>query len=738
MLELRDFIDYKVTPGPITVEDIKVLYGANYFSGGPVVLFRINLGEFDEVYTNKIPGFFEKLKTSVPSLYKHHCSVGRVGGFLERVQEGTLLGHVMEHTAIELQNLAGMDVGFGKTRGAKKKGIYNVVFRYFDEIAGTYAGKAALNLINAILEGVEMDVAEVINNLIVIREKRLLGPSTQAIVHEAERRKIPVLRLDKYNQVQLGTGKFKKLIRATITEDTSLLAVETSDDKFLTNSILQDAGIPVPQQIITEKLEDALAFHAQLQRPVVVKPAQGYQGKRVSIDLNTPEVIEKAFQWAKESHKEVVLQEDISGGSYRLLVIDFKMVAAVRLIPANITGNGTDSISELINKVNLEPGREFGDKGKLTKIDIDEDTLKIIELRGFSLDSVLPPGETIFLKNTGNMKLGASATDVTNQVHPFNVFLASRVAKILNLNVAGIDVISEDITQPMNLNNGKVIEVNAAPDFRMHFNPTFGTSRYIQRDYLSMLFPTGTQCSVPIYSITGSKGKSLCASIIKTCLSRKGMRIGSVGKNGLYINDFCIVSGDATESKNVAIVLKDPTVDCAILETPVESILTSGLGYEYAHFGLILNLIDQKKEYYTYDHIRDIEDIAYAKMVVSEQVFDSGYVVLNADLKEITEMKSRIYSRIAMFSRNRNNLVFSKHLLNRGVGILLENGAISIFDNNLEISILEMEKIPVISQIIEDYVIDAVLAAIVTLYLSDVSIDFIRTVLLEFENPVNS
>jgi cyanophycin synthetase len=730
MPELKEFTEYNVIPGPISVEDIKVLYGANYFSGGPVVRFRINLGEFDEVYTNSIPGFFEKLKARVPSLYRHHCSVGRVGGFFERVQEGTLLGHVMEHTAIELQNLAGMDVGFGKTRGAKKKGIYNVVFRYFDEIAGIYAGKAALNLINAILEGSGMDVSEIVSNLIIIREKRLLGPSTQAIVHEAERRKIPVLRLDKYNQVQLGTGKFKKLIRATITEDTSLLAVETSDDKYLTNSILQDAGIPVPQQIITENLQNILAFHEKVQRPIVVKPAQGYQGKRISIDLNTPQTIEKAFNWAKEFHKEVVAQEDIPGGSYRILVIDFKLVAAVRLIPAYITGNGIDTISLLIEKVNLEPEREFGDKGKLSKVEIDEDTLKIIELRGFTIDSVLPQGETIFLKNTGNMRLGASATDVTDRVHPFNAFLACRVAKILNLNVAGIDIISEDISQPMNLNNGKVIEVNAAPDFRMHFNPTFGTRRYIQRDYVSMLFPNGTESSVPIYSITGSKGKSLCASIIKEGLAASGLKIGSVGRSGLYINDFCIVSGDATESKNVAIVLKDPTIDCVILETPVESVLSSGLGYEYAHFGIILNLIDQKQEYYTYDHIRDIEDIAYAKMVVAEQVFNSGYVILNADLKEITEMKSRIYSRVAMFSRNRNNQIFSKHINNRGVGIILENDQILVIDNGFEISVVEATKIPLLSLATDDFAIDAVLASVLTLYLSDISIDAIRKVLL--------
>ncbi len=729
MTELEQYIQYKALPGQIVLEEIKVLYGANYFSGRPVIRFRINLGNYDEVFTNQIPGFFEKLKTLLPTLYNHQCSVGKPGGFFERIKEGTMLGHVMEHTAIELQNLAGMDVGFGKTRGAKKKGIYNVVFRYFDEIAGIYAGKASLNLINAILDGKEINVAEIIDNLIIIREKRMLGPSTQAIVGEAERRKISVIRLDKYNQVQLGTGKFKKIIRATISEDTSVLAVETTDDKYLTNTILQDFGIPVPKQIITEKLEDILQFHTSLGRAVVVKPAQGYQGKRVNIDLNNPETIEKAFLWAKEFHKEIIAQEDIPGGTYRLLIINFQMVAAVRLIPPNITGDGKKTIKGLIDELNREPGREFGDKGKLSKVEIDEETLKIIELRGFNLQSVLPQGEQIFLKNTGNMRLGATSTDVTDVVHPFNAFIASRVARILNLNVAGIDIISEDISIPLNKNNGVIIEVNAAPDFRMHFNPTFGTKRYVQRDYVSMLFPADAHSSVPIYSITGSYGKSLCSSIIHTCLTSLGRRTGIVGRNGLYVNDFCLIKGDATESKNVAIVLKDPTVDCVILETPVEAILQSGLGYEYAHFGIILNLVDKKDEYYTYDHIRDVEDIAYAKMVVAEQVFDNGFVIINADVKNMMEMRSRIYAHVAMFCKNRDNAVFSKHITKEGTGILLTEGHLVIYDKGLEIAMMETNQIPVLKKYQDDYAMDAVLAAVIALYLSDIPIDYIRNIL---------
>lgn len=733
MAELQEYMNYKIEPGPVSVEDIGILYGANYFSGGPVVRFRINLGEYDEVFTNKIPNFFENLKGLIPSLYNHHCSVGRVGGFFERMKEGTLLGHVMEHTAIELQNLGGMDVGFGKTRGAKKKGVYNVVFRFFDEIAGIYAGKVALNLINSIILGKDFDVSSAVEKLVFIREKRLLGPSTQAIVDEAERRKIPVIRLDKYNQVQLGTGKFQKIIRATLTDETSVLAVETTDDKYLTNSILNEAGIPVPKQVITENIEDIIAFHRDVQQPIAIKPAQGYQGKRVSIDLYTPENITKAFLWAKEFHDEIIAQEDIPGGTYRLLVINYRLVAAVRLIPANVTGNGKDSIKKLIDKVNSEPDREFGDKGKLSKVEVDEETLKIIELRGYTLESVLPEGETIFLKNSGNMRLGANSFDVTSLVHPNNRFIAERVAQILKLNVAGIDIISKDIAQPLSANYGKVIEVNAAPDFRMHINPTFGTKRYVQQEFVSMLFPQNSPASVPIYSVTGSKGKSLTVAIINSCLKSKGLRTGVVSKNGLYINNFCIAEGDATGSKNVQVVLKDPTIDCAIIETPVETILRTGLGYEHANYAILLNLHDLKEEYYTYDHIRDIEDIGYAKLVVAEQVYDDGYAILNADIKQVVDMRSRIYSKLAYFSKNPKNTAFNKHIANGGTGIILNNNLITIYDNGLELAVIAMDEIDFAKSTTDDSCFDSILASTVTLYLSGVPLEEIRETLVNFD-----
>ncbi len=730
MQTLEQLNNYQLIDTPLKIEEIKILTGANYFSGEQVVRFRLNLGEFNEVFTNKIPEFFEKLKAKLPSLHEHFCSVGEIGGFFLRMQEGTLLGHVMEHVAIEIQTLAGMKVGFGKTRETKIEGVYNVVFRFLDEYAGIYAGKIALNLLNSILNGADFDIDEHIKNLIFIREKRLLGPSTQAIVNEAERKKIPVLRLDKLNQVQLGTGKYRRLIRATISANTSLIAVETSDDKYLTTKILQEAGIPTPQTIITEDINEIIEFHKKIKSPIVIKPAYGYQGKGVFLELDDNECITKAFNWAKELDDEVIAQEDIKGGTYRLLVVDFKFVAAVRLVPAYVVGDGELSVNELVIKLNSQFGREEGDKGKLSKVEIEEDSLKILELKNYTIETILPLGEVLYLKNSGNMRLGASSIDMTDNIPSNTIFIAERIAKILNIDVVGIDVLSPNIKQPLNENNAKIIEVNAAPDFRMHTNPTVGIARHVQRDFISMLFPKNAKTEIPIYSITGSQGKSLTASIINKGLKNKGLQTGVVNKTGFYVADNCIFDKDATlDSKYAKLMLQEASIDCAILETPVEQILNSGLGYSFADFGIVLNL-DEKEEYYEYDHIRNLEDISYAKSVIAEQVKDSGYTILNANYDFILDMQDRLYNNVVLFSENQTNKSLRWHIKNNGIAVTIENKHIVIYENMLNITVISVDKIPFLTKFNQNFNKHSILASVAALYLSDINISDIKNLLM--------
>jgi len=730
---LDNLVIFQPINAPIILEDIKVLYGANYFSGGPVVRLRINLAAYDEVLSNKIEGFYDKLKELVPSLYSHHCSVGTLGGFFKRVEEGTLLGHILEHTAIEFQNLAKMDVGFGKTRMTKKQGVYNVVFRFEDEIAGCYAGKAALSLINSILLNLHFDVNKVIENLIFIREKRVLGFSTKAIVKEAIDRKIPYQRLDEYNRIQLGTGKYKKIIRATITGDTSLIAVETVDNKFLTAKILGESGIPVPQRIITQDVESALQFFNQIKKPIVIKPATGYQGKRVSINLNSEEAIRNAFEWTKEFDDDVIVQEYISGNIYRLLIIDYKLVGAVQLQPPFIIGNGESTINELIDLLNNEAIREVGDKGMLSKVQIDEETLKIIELLGFNLNTVLPEKELIYLKNSGNLIQGALSADVTDVVHPFNRFIGEHVSKILNLDVAGIDILAPSLQVPITETNGKIIEVNAAPDFRMHINPILGEKRTVQKQFIDMLFPKGNKTRVPLISITGSKGKRLTLEILNYWLQSTGLQTGVVSSKGLFVGKMCLKKGDMTNSENVQLILRDPSIDIAIVETPVETILKQGLAYKFADIGIVLNLLEEKLEYYDYDHIVDIVDIAYAKSVVAEEVYDDGFTILNADNELIVEMQERLYSKPILFSKTNSEWV-KQFIIAGGTAAVVEDEVIYIYKQLVKTEIAKISEIIMLGESNEEHLLDCILAAILVMIVkqekNEVISNFIKTISL--------
>ncbi|NTW31647.1 MAG: cyanophycin synthetase [Bacteroidetes bacterium] len=726
---LQEYISYSFLKEPLKVLKTQVMHGANYFSAGPIVLIRLDLGSYNEVFTNQIEAFPEKLEKALPSLYEHHCSVGKKGGFLLRVNEGTLLGHVIEHVAIELQTLAGMDVGYGKTRSTLETGVYNIIFRFFDEVAGIYAGKAAVNLVNSLLTNQKFDCNEIVENLIDIREKRLLGPSTQAIVNEAEKRKIPFLRLDEYNLVQLGTGKYHKSVRATITSDTNFIAVETSDNKFLTSLMLTNAGIPMPETISADNTLDLLDFQKRLQKPIVVKPYEGYLGKSLTVNLKTEKEITNAFLQAKEFNDKVIAQPHVEGKSYRLLIIDYKFVAATELTPPYVSGNGALSVKQLIEQLNAQPERQQGDKGKLSIVEIDEITEKLLSDNELTLDSVLSTGKTIFLKTSGNMKFGGSAKDVTDTVNPFNIFLAERAARVIGLNVAGVDFITSDIAAPINENGGVIIEINAAPDFRMHLNPTDGVSRNVAKSLVDMLFPANEKTRVPIFSVTGTAGKTIAVLLLNYCLKQEGFTTGINTSDGLYIDDKCLFKGNMTYTEDVALVLKDPVIDCAITETSREGILRKGLGYKFADFGIVLNIHD---EHVGVDDIEYIEDLAYAKSVVAEEVYEDGYSILNADNELVLEMKNRLYSKIALFSKQAQNKDVSAHILKGGLAVNIIDNVICVHHKTKSIQLIPLTDIPLTFGNKATFMYDQILASVAALFAFGVTIENIVKYLKSF------
>ncbi len=716
-------INYMVNPGPLKVLGTMIMHGANYYSGGPVVIIKLDLGEYDEVFTDAIPGFYEKLRKTLPSLYEHHCSPGRKGGFFERVQGGTLLGHVTEHVAIELQTLAGMDVAYGKTRSTDVQGVYHVVFRLVDEVAGLYAGKAGVNLVNALLTDTSFDANEVLENLIQIREKRLLGPSTQAVTAEADKRKIPFLRLDQYNLVQLGTGKYQKRIRATITSDTSFVAVETVADKYLTTLMLRDAGIPTPETVRVANPQDVADFQNQVRKLVTIKPRKGHLGKGVTVNPE-PEQVPAAFEWAKSYDDRVLAQTCITGNAYRILVIDYQFVAAVKLAPPSVTGDGIRTISELIDGLNSDSNRGVGDMARMTRVEMDEITQRILLDAGHSPESILPEKKTLTLKQSGSLRLGGSAVDATEEVHEMNRFLAERASMTVGLNVAGVDILAPTLSTSILENGGAVIEINSAPDFRMHLRPAVGRGRNVAGNFLDMLFPKGSKTHVPLFSVTGTHGRGDAVRRLARCLKLSGhAAVGIASAEGLHLSERCLAEGDMTAPEQVSLILKDPAIDCAVLETPCEGILRRGLGYELADFGMVLNVHEKPLEI---DYAKEIEDVAYAKSVVAEQVYKEGYTILNADNDLVAEMAERAGGQVIFFSQNDQNERLLAHVENGGIGVARDRRDVVIMDGRKKIRVELPDEMMASLEGTEIHTCEVMLVCIAALYAFGAPIDVIR------------
>ena len=568
----------------------KALRGANIYSYRPAIVMTIDLGEFADIATNKLEGFVDELLKMIPSLEDHRCSEGVKGGFIVRMREGTLLGHVIEHIALELQYIAYMDVGFGKTIDADEPGLFHVIFSYWVEKAGIYAGVEAVAIVNSILLGKPYDLERAIYDLKNIRDDHYLGPSTASIVREAELRGITVLRLDDYNLVQLGEGKYQKRIQAAMTSNTSLIGVETAGNKRLTKIMLEDAGIPVPKGTVVRKQESALEDAEWLGYPVVIKPHDGHHGKGVTTSISNQDDLIGAFARAKAISNKVIVEQYLSGNDYRLLVVDGKFVAAAKRMPAKITGDGQHNIAQLIDIENRDPARGFGHENVMTRLKVSSVTEHLLEKAGYHMQTVLKEGETFYLELTANLSTGGSAEDVTDRVHKTNRFMAERIAKIIGLDIAGIDVMAPTLSKPIAKVGGAVIEVNAAPGLRMHLAPAVGKPRNVATPIVDMLFPPGAPHDIPIVAVTGTNGKTTTVRLIANMLKGIGRNVGMTTTDGIYLKDKQIASGDMSGPYSARVVLRDPMVDCAVLETARGGILREGLVYKYADVGFVFNV----------------------------------------------------------------------------------------------------------------------------------------------------
>lgn len=716
--------------------EIRTLRGPNYWSGywKKLIIMRLDIAEYEDKPTNKIDGFYDRMVAVMPSLLSHGCSYGEEGGFLKRVTEGTWAGHAIEHFALELQTLAGMDTGYGRTRETGEPGIYNVVYSYLEEEVGRFAGRTAVRLWLDLAEGKDLaaikeGIAKDIQQMREIRENVRFGPSTGSLVEEADHRDIPFIRLNDQSLVQLGYGVYQKRIQATTTVNTNMISVDIAGNKHATKKLLGDMGVPVPKGFRIRDIDDLEDTISDVGYPIVIKPLDGNHGKGATVGIKSLEDAKIAFEKAKEYSRYVIVEKQLIGEDFRALVVNNRLIAVAERVPAHVVGDGKSSIQKLIDKTNEDPRRGYGHENVLTQIDIDNQTLRCIKKAGYELTTVLKKGEKLHLKTTANISTGGTAIDRTDEVHPENVFLFERIAKIIGLDVAGVDVIAPNVSEPLRENGGGIIEVNAAPGFRMHLAPSEGIGRNVAEHVIDMLFPPGTPARIPIFAITGTNGKTTTTRLIAHILKNSGRTVGFTTTDGTYIGNQQIVAGDNTGPVSAQLVLKDPTVDVAVLETARGGIIRSGLGFDYCDIGVVMNVA---ADHLGLKDVNTLEDLARVKSVVPRAVSKKGYAVLNAEDPLVYAMKEKVDGKVVCFSMDENNPVIKRRAERGRISCVYENGYITILKGKWKVRIERAVNIPLTYGGRAEFMVQNVLAATLACFVHGLSLEDLRTGLTTF------
>lgn len=719
---------------------IQTLRGPNYWSirRQKLIVMRLDLEGLANKPSNQIPGFYEGLVEALPSLEEHLCSPGCRGGFLMRVREGTMMGHIVEHVALELQERAGMLVGFGRTRETATPGVYQVVIEYLDEEAGRYAARAAVRLCQSIVDKGHYHALELKQDLKDLQDlyrDGALGPSTEAIVKEAEARGIPWLSVGTRFMIQLGYGVNQKRMQATMSSQTSILGVELASDKEGTKRILADAGVPVPRGAVINYLDELEEAIQELGGyPIVIKPLNGNHGRGITIDIRSWSEVETAYNAARAVSRSVIVEHYYSGRDHRVLVVDNKVVAVAERVPAHVVGDGASTIEQLLEQINQDPKRGEGHDKFLTRIELDHTSYQLLERQGYTLETVLANGEVCYLRATANLSTGGIAVDRTDDIHPENVWLAQRVARIIGLDIAGIDIVTRDISRPLREVDGVIVEVNAAPGFRMHVCPSEGIPRNVAGAVLDMLFPTDSPSRIPIFAVTGTNGKTTTTRLLAHILKQTGRTVGYTTTDGTYIGNQLVEPGDNTGPQSALLILQDPTVDVAVLESARGGILRAGLAFDASNVGVVLNVAADHLEI---GDINTIEQMAHLKSVVAEAVLPNGYAVLNADDPLVAAMGKRVKSQVAYFTMNPENQLVRNHAQQGGIAAVYENGYLSILKGDWTHRIERAENVPLTLGGRAPFMIANALAASLAAFVQDMSIEQIRAGLNTFRASVS-
>ena len=647
----------------------------------------------------------------------------------------TAIGELVGQVAAALQTKVGMECKFLQTSPGENPSVSRVLFTYTLESAGRYAAEASMRIIDSLINGLPYDIEVDLERLKSINRRESLGPSTRALTDEAMRQNIPVTRLDEGALIMLGHGRNQRIIRAAVANSTSAIAVEIVSNKNLTKKILANGRIPTPQGrlIVSEaELEDAITA---LRFPVVVKPLNGNHGRGITTDIQSLEDAVKAFQLAQKISRSVIVEKHIKGHDFRFLVINYQLVAAAKRTPASVQGNGLSTIQELIEESNRDPRRGTGHENVLTKITIDDNTLKILAENNLTLDSVLPAGETLYLKYTANISSGGTADDVTDHVHPQNKKMAERIARLTNLDICGIDIMAEDISIPITKHNGAVIEVNAGPGLRMHVAPSNGLARNVGKPIIDMLYPDGSS-RIPIIAITGTNGKTTTTRLIAHLGKQAGYCVGFTTTDGVFINDEVVDQGDCSGPASAALVLRDSLVNFAVLECARGGILRSGLGFDQCSISIVTNI---SEDHLGLNGVNSVQELARVKAVVPKSTARTGNAILNADDDLVYAMKEDLVCNIALFSMNPANDRVQQHLSKGGMAATVQNGSFIICHRQHVYEVIPVADVPLTFGGKAESMIKNVLPSILAAYIQGISIYHIQEGLRGFEpSPENT
>ncbi|WP_026706502.1 cyanophycin synthetase [Flavobacterium soli] len=672
---------------------IQALRGPNIWSvqRKKLIQMRLDLEEMEQFPTNKIEGFKERIEAMFPTMFEHRCSEGVPGGFFSRVERGTWMGHVIEHIALEIQTLAGMETGFGRTRETKTPGTYNVVFSYTEENVGLFAAESAVAIAEALIAGTEYDLEADIQKMREIRERVRLGPSTGSIVEEAVARDIPWIRLGTNSLVQLGYGVHQMRFQATITCKTSNIAVDIACNKEETKRMLDLASIPVASGSICVDEEDLEATIKKIGYPIVLKPLDGNHGKGASINVTNWEDAKAGLVYAQKYSRRVIVEKFITGFDFRVLVIDNKLVAAAKRVPAHVIGDGKNTIQYLIDETNKDPRRGYGHENVLTQIDVDRDTLDLLEKLDYTVDSIPKNGEIVYLKSTANLSTGGTSVDVTDMMHPENIFLAERISRVIGLDVCGVDIMAENLTQPLKENGGCILEVNAAPGFRMHLAPSEGLPRNVASPVIDMLYPPGKPSRIPIIAVTGTNGKTTTTRLLAHIVKNNGYKVGFTTSDGIYIQNHMMEKGDTTGPISAEYILKDPTVEFAVLETARGGILRSGLGFSRCDIGVITNI---QEDHLGLSDIHTLDDLARVKSTVVKSIKKDGWAILNGDDDQCIKIGEELSCNVAYFSMDEDSPFIKKQSKEGKIVAVYENGFITVKKGEWKIRVERATHVP--------------------------------------------